>query len=162
MLGSPGARARGTSGFGEASGTLLRLPAGAANDGEVLPLLAASRTWEPGLMMFLKIIVTLECLGYFFNLLPGLLWRTLASLHVLAIFFFKKERKAEFLRKLCSSSWGFWGSQQHPDKCHPTEGGVNLRDACVSPPSGRWLWEEGAGQGRGNPGFQSHVRSIHG
>lgn len=134
MLESPGARARGTSGFGEALGTLLRLPAGAANDGEVLPLLAASSTWEPGLMMFLKIIVTLERLGYFFYLLPGLLLRTLASLHVLAIFFLKKERKAEFLRKLCSSSWGFWGSQQHPDKPHPIEGGVNLRDACASPP----------------------------
>lgn len=54
MLGSLGARARGMSCFGEALGTLLRLPAGAANDSEVLPLLAASRIWEPGLMAFKK------------------------------------------------------------------------------------------------------------
>lgn len=44
-------------GFGDSAS----LVAGAANDSEVLPLLAASRIWEPGLMMFLKIIVTLKC-----------------------------------------------------------------------------------------------------
>lgn len=60
MLRSARARAKGRSRFGEASGTPLRSPAGAANDSEVLPLLAASRIWEPGLMMFLKIIVTLK------------------------------------------------------------------------------------------------------
>lgn len=38
--------------FGEASGTPLRVPAGAANDSEVLPLLAAPRIWELGLMAF--------------------------------------------------------------------------------------------------------------
>ena len=62
----PGSTCEGNELFRRGFGDSLRLPAGAANDGEVLPLLAASRTWEPGLMKFLTTIVTLKHLGCFF------------------------------------------------------------------------------------------------
>lgn len=95
-----------------------------------------------------------EMLRLFLYLLPGLLLRILASLHMLAIFFIKKEREAEFLRKPCSSSWDFWESQQHPNKPQPPEGGVNLRDACegLSRESGSGK-EERDRAGQRQPGF---------
>lgn len=157
MLGSLGARARGMSCFGEALGTLLRLPAGAANDSEVLPLLAASRIWEPGLMAFKKKkkIVTLRHLGYFFLFAA---WFAVEDFSILAHasdFLFKEERKAEFLRKACSSSWGFWESRQNPNKPHHPEGGVNLRHACVSPPREGGSGKEEQGRAVATPVFKA-------